>query len=210
MATGHVLLGLLADGERHGYDLKRQYDEHFPAARPLAYGQVYAALDTVARRGWVESAGTAKAGAAERTSYRLTSEGRAELDRWLAEVEPAAPHAQNPFQLKVTLALLAAGRDVAAAYLRAQRSAHLARMRHYVRLTTAPDTALAEVLAADYALTHLEADLCWLEAAETRVDDLARELRPGDHPARTLPPATRASPATPAGPAAPAEGAPRR
>lgn len=36
MSLGHVLLGLLADEERHGYDLKRQYGVRFPAARPLA------------------------------------------------------------------------------------------------------------------------------------------------------------------------------
>jgi DNA-binding PadR family transcriptional regulator len=186
MAMGHVLLGLLVGGERHGYDLKRLYDERFPAARPLAFGQVYTALDSITRRGWVEPTGTAKAGAAERTSFRLTTEGRAELDRWLAEVEPPAPHAGNPFQLKVTLALLAAGPEVAGGYLRAQRSAHLARMRHYVKVTTDPDAAVAEVLAADYALTHLEADLRWLEAAETRVDALARELAAApDRPARS-------------------------
>jgi DNA-binding PadR family transcriptional regulator len=176
MAVGHVLLGLLARSERHGYDLKRQYDARFPAARPLAFGQVYTALDGLVRRGWAEPAGTEKAGAAERTPFRITAAGRSELDRWLAEVEPPAPHAGNPFQLKVTLALLAAGRDVAGSYLRAQRSAHLARMRDYVRITSDPAAPLAEVLAADYALTHLEADLRWLETAATRVDDLARDL----------------------------------
>ena len=173
---GHVLLGLLARGDRHGYELKQQYDERFPAARPLAFGQVYAALDGLARRGWVVPAGTSKAGAAERTSFRLTGEGRTELDRWLAEVEPPAPYAGSQFQLKVTLALLAAGPGTATSYLRAQRSAHLARMRHYARVTSDPAAALAEVLAADYALTHLEADLRWLEAAEARVDELADEL----------------------------------
>lgn len=176
MAMGHVLLGLLARGERHGYELKRQYDARFPAAKPLAFGQVYTALDSLTRRGFVEAAAVEKAGAAERTTFRMTAEGRAELDRWLAEVEAPAPHAGNPFQLKVTLALLAAGPEVATQYLRAQRSAHLARMRDFVKLTSDPDAALAEVLAADYALTHLEADLRWLENAETRVGDLAREL----------------------------------
>lgn len=176
MTTGHVLLGLLARGERHGYELKREHDARFPAARPLAFGQVYTALGALARRGLVEESGTGKAGAAERTSFRMTAEGRAELDRWLAEVEPPAPHAGNPFQLKVTLALLVAGEASATAYLQAQRTAHLQRMRHYARVTSDPDAPLAETLAADYALTHLEADLRWLDAAESRVADLAREL----------------------------------
>lgn len=172
----HVLLGLLAGGESHGYDLKRRYDARFPAARPLAFGQVYTALDGLARRGWVEATGTTKAGAAERVMFQMTTDGHAELERWLGEVEPPAPFAGNPLQVKVTIALLVSGTEAAAGYLAAQRAAHLARMRQYTRMVADPDAAIAEVLAADYALTHLEADLRWLETAQTRVHELAGEL----------------------------------
>ena len=43
MSVQHVLMGVLAEGPAHGYDLKRAYDERFPGAKTLAYGQVYAA-----------------------------------------------------------------------------------------------------------------------------------------------------------------------
>lgn len=176
MALFHVLLGLLSRGDSHGYDLKRRYDARFPAARPLAFGQVYTALDGLTRRGWIDSGAPVKAGAAERTVFALTPEGRAELDRWLDEVEPPAPHAGNPLQVKVTIALLVSGPQAASGYLSAQRSAHLVRMRDYTRVVNEPGRAMAEVLAADYALTHLEADLKWIEAAQTRVGRLADEL----------------------------------
>ena len=42
MSAAHVLLGLLARGAKHGYDLKKAYDERMPQAKPLAFGQVYA------------------------------------------------------------------------------------------------------------------------------------------------------------------------
>ncbi|GAB3218600.1 hypothetical protein GCM10027452_40610 [Micromonospora halotolerans] len=35
VSTQHVLLGLLARGPRHGYELKRAHDERLPRARPL-------------------------------------------------------------------------------------------------------------------------------------------------------------------------------
>lgn len=42
MSLGHVLLGVLAEGPAHGYDLKGAHDERFPGAKTLAYAQVYA------------------------------------------------------------------------------------------------------------------------------------------------------------------------
>ncbi len=44
MSVSRSLLGLLDLAPRHGYDLKRSYDELFGSDRPLAYGQVYATL----------------------------------------------------------------------------------------------------------------------------------------------------------------------
>ena len=49
-----ALLGLLQTGPRHGYDLKRAYDERFGQDRPLAYGQVYATLARLLKNGLVE------------------------------------------------------------------------------------------------------------------------------------------------------------
>ena len=54
--TAHVVLGLLAGGPRHGYELKRAHDQRLPQAKPLAFGQVYATLARLARDGLVEPA----------------------------------------------------------------------------------------------------------------------------------------------------------
>ncbi len=176
MTTGHVLLGLLAEGERHGYELKREHDARFPAARPLAFGQVYATLERMRKRGWVDAATGVKAAGPERTPYAMTGAGREELERWLADIEPPSPFVANPLSVKVTLALLTADEALAQDYLRRQREAHLARMREYTRQKSEPGRSLAEVLAADFALTHLDADLRWIEAALERVADLNKEI----------------------------------
>lgn len=77
MSTRHILLGLLAGGPSHGYDLKRRHDERFPQARPLAYGQVYTTLQRLVRDGLAEVDGTDADGGPERTKYRATTEGNA-------------------------------------------------------------------------------------------------------------------------------------
>jgi DNA-binding PadR family transcriptional regulator len=176
MSLGHVLLGLLVPGDRHGYDLKRSYDVRFPAARPLASAQVYTALAKLARDGLVVAGAPERAGGPDRTAYALTEQGRAELARWLEDIEPPSPYVSNPLAVKVTLALLTSGEQAASAYLRRQRAAHLERMRDYTRLKTSPDASRAEVLAADYALEHLNADLRWIDSALTRTTALTKEL----------------------------------
>lgn len=91
MSTRHILLGLLAGGPSHGYDLKRRHDERFPQARPLAYGQVYTTLQRLVRDGLAAVDGTDSDGGPERTLYRSTGDGSRELTRWAARSHRPRP-----------------------------------------------------------------------------------------------------------------------
>lgn len=181
MTVGHALLGLLVPGERHGYELKRRYDQQFPAARPLASAQVYSTLARLSRDGFVVQGEPERDGGPDRTAYTLTTEGRGELQRWLGEVEPPSPFVTNPLVVKLTVAVLTAGEPAAQDYLRRQRAAHLDRMRDFTRAKLEPDVALAELLAADYALEHLNADLHWIENALARTATLTEEVSTWNH-----------------------------
>lgn len=174
MSTAHVILGLLAGGPRHGYDLKRAHDERLPQAKPLAFGQVYATLGRLQRDGFVAEAGQDREGGPDRTSYTLTDTGREHLDTWLSAVDPPAPYVSSEVFSKVAVALLAAGADRARGYLVAQRAAHLSRMRELTTAKSRPGASLGDVVAADYAIGHLEADLSWLQTTLDRVADLQK------------------------------------
>lgn len=174
MSTAHVLLGLLAGGPRHGYDLKRAHDDNLPRAKPLAYGQVYATLGRLERDGYVSESGQDRDGGPDRTSYELTDEGRRHLDTWMAAVEPPAPYVTSEIFNKVVVALLAAGAAQARDYLVAQRATHMDRMRELTTAKTTPGATVGDVIAADYAIGHLEADLRWLETTLARVTQLGR------------------------------------
>jgi DNA-binding PadR family transcriptional regulator len=177
MSTGHVLLGLLSAGPLHGYELKRAYDHRLPQAKPLPFGQVYATLGRLERDGLVAPNDHDRAGGPDRTAFGITTQGRDALDAWLGEVEPPAPHVSSVLLTKVTVALLAAGEQRAREFLIAQRAAHSARLREYTKLKTDPGVRFADVIAADYAIAHLDADLRWLRTTLDRVADLRQEIR---------------------------------
>lgn len=170
-----MLLGLLSRGRRHGYELKHEHDMRFAQAKPLPYGQVYATLGRLLRDGLLEE-GEPEAGAGpDRRVYGLTAAGQAALEAWVGDVEPPAPYVTNPLLAKVVVALLAD--HPAQDYLVAQRRAHLARMHELTMLKAAPGAALSDVLAADWALSHLDADLRWVETTSQRLAALTAEVR---------------------------------
>lgn len=176
--TPYVLLGLLAAGPCHGYELKQAHDQRLPRAKPVPFGQVYATLERLARDSLVIAAGTDRAGGPDRTTYQLTEAGRQRLEEWLGTVEPPAPYVTSALLAKVMVALFAVGPDRAAAYLAAQRTAHAARLRELTAVKTDPEASLADLIAADFAINHLDADLRWLVATLERVAAAHQETQP--------------------------------
>ena len=174
MAIGTTFLGLLEAGPRHGYDLKRAYDEKFGADRRLSYGQVYATLAQLLKRGLVEVDGVEPGSGPERKRYAITADGVTDVERWLSEPEKPEPYLRSTLYSKVVLALMT-GRP-ADALLDAQRAEHLRLMRELTRRKG--DGDIADQLICDHALFHLEADLRWLELTAARLDQLAETVSP--------------------------------
>lgn len=156
VTVSHVLLGLLEEGDRHGYDLKQSYDRKFGAFRPLRFGQVYRTLAQLQRDGLVEIVGVEAGAGPERKRYSITVEGVTDLERWQSEPEDPQPHLQTVLFQKVVL------------------ERHLAVMRE---LTAARRTASPqESLHIDYQLFHIEADLRWIDHAATRLGSLTEVI----------------------------------
>jgi DNA-binding PadR family transcriptional regulator len=172
MSISHTLLGLLERGPRHGYDLKRAYDERFGQDRPLHYGQVYSTLSRLLKHGLVEVTGVESGDGPDRKRYTITAAGVTDVETWLGTPEAPEPYLQNTLYTKVVLALLS-GRN-AADVLDTQRAEHLRVMRELTRRKAGGD--LADALICDHALFHLEADLRWLELTAARLDQLHGEV----------------------------------
>ena len=172
MSVPHAVLGLLQEGPRHGYDLKRLVDRYFAPDHPVAFAQVYATLARLETRGRVRLESIERAEGPDRRRYAITEEGVAELDRWLTIPLDPEPRLQAALFTKVVLAILS-GRPVTP-IVDAERHAHLERMRELTAIRR--DAGLPIALLADYALFHLEADLRWLDLTAARVDDLRRDV----------------------------------
>lgn len=173
MSVAMTVLGLVEAAPRHGYEVRKVYDAHFGAQRPLKVGQLYATLGRLERDALIAPAGVDQLGGPERTVFAATPAGRDRVASWLGKAEPDAPYLQSVVFAKVLLALMA-GR-AAEQVLAVQRSAHLALMRLWTsRRREAASTEAA--IAADFVLFHLDADLRWLEATGARLDRLAAEV----------------------------------
>lgn len=172
MALPQTLLGLLEPAPRHGYDLRREYDTRFGWQRPVKPAQVYATLGRLCRDGDIEVAAVERVAGPDRTTYCLTPNGVAHLAQWLAEPEAPTPFLQSVVFVKVMLAI-GSGRP-AGQILDTQRAAH----RRVIRQVTARkrDAPLATVVACDFTLFHLDADLRWIDHTEARLNRLAGEF----------------------------------
>ncbi|WP_030981429.1 PadR family transcriptional regulator [Streptomyces sp. NRRL S-1813] len=173
MSIGHTLLGLLESGPRHGYDLKRAFDEHFGQDRPLHYGQVYSTMSRLLKNGLVEVDAVEADAGPERKRYAITDAGITDVAQWLARPEKPEPYLQSTLYTKIVLALMT-DRN-AAELLDTQRAEHLRLMRGLTERKRTGD--LADQLICDHALFHLEADLRWLELTAARLDKLAEAVR---------------------------------
>jgi PadR family transcriptional regulator, regulatory protein PadR len=76
-----LILSLLDDGPRHGYDIAKLIDTRSGGALHFRVTSLYPLLYRLEERGLIEGRWVEKAAQRRRRYYRLTSTGRALLDR---------------------------------------------------------------------------------------------------------------------------------
>jgi len=81
-ATGKVILGMLAARPRSGYEIKQLVDNSARFFWAASYGQIYPELKRLEEAGWIAGKDADRGGRSRRV-YRITAQGRRELDGWL-------------------------------------------------------------------------------------------------------------------------------
>lgn len=86
-ATAELLvLALLAERDRHGYEIAKRIEQRSGGALVFHVASLYTLLYRLEKRGWIRGRWVEKAGERRRRFYRLTSEGRRALgeehERW--------------------------------------------------------------------------------------------------------------------------------
>jgi DNA-binding PadR family transcriptional regulator len=161
----YPFLALLAEGPRHGYELKQALEQRFgPALAPLNAGQVYTTLQRLERDRLVDGADV-PGDTRQKRVYTLTEDGREALAGWVAAPSPAT-RLRDEFFLKLVLAGTSGIADPRTLIERQRREVLIA-LRALGEANGAPDPVAS--LLAEGAALHLEADLRWLDLCESRL-----------------------------------------
>lgn len=165
-----VLLQLLEEGERHGYQLKVDFEARTGGIWPMNVGQVYSTLERLARDGCVTETG---GGDANQRIFRITEDGRREVKQWLSSSPVDSGPPRDELIMKVLVAMGRGGGE-ALAVIDEQRSALLAALQMGRRQQRARRDGDVERLAHDAVLTRIEADVSWLDRCEDVVRSAMR------------------------------------
>jgi DNA-binding PadR family transcriptional regulator len=169
-----AVLAQLAEGPMHPYEiaatLRSRGKEH---SIKLNYGSLYTVVDNLAKHSLIEAVEARREGRRpERTVYRLTEAGQAELDDWMTELL-SAPVKEYP-QFEAALSLLPAlGPDEVLDSLR-QRVSILEKVIDDERAQiTGLRTVLPRLvlLETEYGLRMREAELDWVRGLVSDLED---------------------------------------
>ena len=169
-----AVLAQLAEGPMHPYEiaatLRSRGKEH---SIKLNYGSLYTVVDNLAKHDLIEAVEARREGRRpERTVYRLTEAGRAELADWMTELL-SAPVKEYP-QFEAALSLMPAlGPDEVLDCLRQrvsilEKAIESGRAQITGLLTTLPRLV---VLETEYSLRMQQAELDWVRGLVSELED---------------------------------------
>lgn len=179
MPIHHAVLALLADGSSHGYELKTTFEESIgPQWGDLNIGHLYQVLDRLVRDGLVTKQEVPQTARPDKTVYRLTDGGHAELEAWLEAPFVRQGGYRDDFFLKL-FAASRLGQDAVEKVARVQREAYLTELSSLGELRARHEDDPLVRLLIEAAVFHTEANLRVVELAEANRAVLSVRSRSG-------------------------------
>jgi len=166
--TEGVVLGLLAEGDRSGYDLLKRAERSVAHMWAPAKSQLYAVLPRLVEAGLAGRRTVRQTGRPDKQVYRLTRAGRAAVGQWL---ETAPPKSWDELLLKVFFAKLVS-REALLRQLEEQREVQLAQLDEY----RAIERNIARNPSRRYGYLTLRFGLALIPARLEWLDEAIREL----------------------------------
>jgi DNA-binding PadR family transcriptional regulator len=174
MSIKYAILGILAEGDLHGYELKSNFDDKVGDFWSLNYGQIYSTLDRLEKEELVTHDRQAQDRRPDRKIFRITPQGRNELEKWLSTPVTKVRALRDEFFVKLVFMnknnpgpVLDLIEKQKALYLK-----HMNRLTHRkVALKKGLENldALTTELLMDAGLFHAEADIKWLTHCEAKI-----------------------------------------
>jgi PadR family transcriptional regulator AphA len=179
--TEGAVLGLLAFGERSGYELARLAETSVAHLWTPSQSQIYKTLPRLMNQGLARRRDVAQTDRPDKSLYRITALGRKALRNWLDEVEEEPTGGRVIFPLKLFFCEFASP-TTAQAQLAAYRRFLERRLDDYEVLRAGPprfaSTYPHSVL--EHGIARIRATLSWIEETAGTLD--AVTLRPGARP----------------------------
>lgn len=154
--TEAVVLGLLSEGERSGYDLLKRAEGSVAYMWTPAKSHLYAVLPRLVDAGFSKRRNVRQQGRPDKQLYRLTPAGRDAVRQWVGSA-PAA--SWDELLLKVFFAKLAS-RDAVIRQLEDAREEQRAQLAEYESVR--PKTHYG-ALTLRYGLALMPARIAWLD-----------------------------------------------
>jgi DNA-binding PadR family transcriptional regulator len=178
MSIAHAILGILLDGDRHGYDIAGTLATRIGGG-PYNSGQVHQALESLEERGLAVSRADDSALRSRRV-FSPTAAGREEFLAWLAKPVPISRPLREEMVVKMVF-LGVHNMELLIARLRDRQREYVRRLAHLQRPKRAPTCAdpIKRIgqLAKDVFRFREEAELRWIEHCLTQLgaESLAEE-----------------------------------
>ncbi len=180
MSVKYAMLGILAEKDLHGYELKSSFDEKVGEFWSLNYGQIYTTLDRLEKDDLVTHDRQAQDKRPDRKIYSITRKGRKELDEWLATPVNRVRALRDEFFVK----LVFMDKNNPAPVLELIEKQKALYLKQMNRLThqkvelknkpKSPDSLTTELLM-DAGLFHAEADIKWLTLCEAKIKAMMKK-----------------------------------
>jgi PadR family transcriptional regulator, regulatory protein AphA len=169
--TEGAVLGLVAFGERSGYDLALLAENSVQHLWTPSRSQIYKTLPRLVAGGLARRREVEQQGRPDKALYRITREGRTALRRWLDEVEDEPAGGRIVFPLKLFFCQFASA-GTAEAQLAAYRRLLSRRLELYDRLRAGPsqlDNAYAHHVLR-HGISRVRATLAWIDETTAAID----------------------------------------
>lgn len=174
MSIKYAMLGILAEKDLHGYELKSIFDAKVGYFWSLNFGQIYSTLDRLEKEDLVAHDRQVQDRRPDRKIYHITPKGREELEAWLSTPVNKVRALRDEFFIKL---VFMDKKDQAPVLdlIEKQKALYLKQMSLLTRQKmtlkknkTNPDTLISELLM-DASLSHAEADIKWLTLCEMKI-----------------------------------------
>ena len=168
--TEAAVLGLLSDGPRSGYDLRKAVELSVGYFWGPAKSQIYAVLPRLVESGLASVRRVAQDQRPDKSVYRLTRAGRAALKTWIEETPAPRDPDRNPLLLKVFFGDVASP-EILAGHIRERRS-EAEKLRSFLEELDEDD--LHAKLTIRWGLEYSAAVIRWAKHAERELGRRSR------------------------------------